>query len=362
MNEADNNADDETKSSINEEINGNIFEDSDANIDSEPLDAKAHPYERLSPDLLIDAIESLGFLCDGRFLALNSYENRVYQIGIEESGPLIVKFYRPDRWSDEQIEEEHSFSRQLADNEIPVITPLIIKDKTLFEYQGFRFSLYPRQGGHAPELDNLDHLMMIGRFLARIHATGACETFQYRETLHWQTARDSSQYLLEHFMPKELQTPYATLCDDLFNKIENCFQKTGELELIRVHGDCHSGNMLWRADTPHFVDFDDTCMAPAIQDIWMLLSGDRAMQTAQLSEIAEGYNEFYDFPSAQLPLIESLRTLRIVNYSAWLAKRWQDPAFPRHFPWFNDMRYWSEHILELREQLAILDEPALHLF
>lgn len=330
--------------------------------DTENSNNDPHPYERLTPDLLIDAIESLGFHCDGRFFALNSYENRVYQIGIEEEQPLIAKFYRPNRWNSDQIREEHQFSQQLQENELPIVCPLIINNSTLFEYEDFRFSLYPRQGGHAPELDNLDHLMMIGRLLARIHAIGATEKFNYRDTLQWQTSQENSHFLLEHFIPKELHTPYATLCEDLFKKIEQCHQQTGPIDLIRVHGDCHSGNMLWRGDTPHFVDFDDTCMAPALQDIWMLLSGDRQFQTAQLSEIAEGYNEFFDFPARQLPLIETLRTLRIINYSAWLAKRWQDPAFPRHFPWFNDARYWSDHILELREQLAALNEPTLQLF
>ena len=326
------------------------------------MTSSPHPYERLTPDLLISAVESLGYICDGRFFPLNSYENRVYQIGIEEQEPLIAKFYRPERWSDEQICEEHHFTRQLADAELPVIIPITQDGRTLFEFEGFRFSLYPRQGGHAPELDNLDHLNMIGRLLARIHALGATEDFRFRQTLKWETARDNSELLLAKFIPSELRMPYETLRDDLIARIEQLFTQAAPITNIRTHGDCHSGNMLWRGETPHFVDFDDTIMAPAMQDIWMLLSGDRQMQSAQLSEIADGYNEFFDFPVRELPLIEALRTLRIINYSAWLALRWEDPAFPHNFPWFNQMRYWSEHILELREQLSAISEPPLQLF
>ncbi len=322
-----------------------------------------HPYEQLSPDLVIDAVESTGVLTDLRILALNSYENRVYQVGIEDSVPLIAKFYRPGRWSDQQILEEHQFSQQLFEAEIPVVPPMANEQgETLHRHQGFRFSLYRRHGGHAPELDNLDNLLILGRLTGRIHAIGAQRAFQHRPTLDIQSfGTDSYQFISEQFMPAELRTAYVSLCEDLLATVSQCFAET-PCELIRVHGDCHVGNILWRDDSPHFVDLDDCRMAPAIQDLWMFLSGERPQQTAQISELVEGYNEFHDFDPRQLNLVEPLRTLRIMHYCAWLAQRWQDPAFPHNFPWFNSMRYWSDHILELREQLALLQQEPLQLF
>lgn len=324
---------------------------------------ESHPYDQLTPELVIDAVESTGLLTDLRIFPLNSYENRVYQVGIEEGEPIIAKFYRPIRWSEQQILEEHQFSQQLFDAEIPVVPPIIHKDgKSLLEFKGYRFSLYPRKGGHAPELDNLDSQLILGRLLGRIHAIGAQQSFTHRPDLNADNfGHQSYQFLSEHFIPRELQTSYVSLCEDLLVIIDRQFKET-PCELIRVHGDCHSGNILWRDETPHFVDLDDSRMAPAIQDIWMFLSGDRAFQTAQLAELIDGYNEFYDFDPRQLALIEAFRTLRIMHYSAWLARRWEDPAFPHNFPWFNTMRYWSDHILELREQLYLLQEPALTLF
>ncbi len=323
----------------------------------------SHPYEQLTPDLVIDAVESTGRLSDMRIFPLNSYENRVYQVGIEGSEPIIVKFYRPKRWSDEQILEEHAFSKALFENEIPVVPALEDEQgNTLALFKGFRFSLYRRQGGHAPELDNMDSLLTLGRLVARIHAVGALEDFSCRPSLDIKSfGEDSYQFISEHFIPDELRLAYCTLCEDLLKGIRQLFDQQS-IKNIRVHGDCHSGNILWRGDTPHFVDLDDSRMAPAMQDIWMFLSGDRNMQTAQLSEIIDGYNEFYDFDPGQLRLAEALRTLRIMHYSAWLARRWEDPAFPRNFPWFNTIRYWSDHILELREQLALLSAPPLQLF
>lgn len=322
-----------------------------------------HPYEQLTPDMVIDAVESTGRLSDLRIFPLNSYENRVYQVGIEDSDPLIVKFYRPKRWTDQQIQEEHDFSKALFEQEIPVVPAMEDEQgKTLFEFKGFRFSLYRRQGGHAPELDNMDSLMMLGRLVARIHAVGAQQDFTVRPTLDIKSfGEDSYQFISEHFIPAELRTAYTSLCEDLLKGITELYQQRA-IKHIRVHGDCHSGNILWRGDTPHFVDLDDARMAPAMQDVWMFLSGDRSMQTAQIAEIVDGYNEFYDFDPSQLRLVEPLRSLRIMHYSAWLARRWEDPAFPRNFPWFNSVRYWSDHILELREQLALLNEPPLRLF
>ncbi len=322
-----------------------------------------HPFETLTPSFIMDAVESLGYLCDGRIFGLNSYENRVYQVGIEEQEPLIAKFYRPARWSREQILEEHQFSFELAEHELPVVAPLTnSQGESLFSYGNFMFALFPRKGGHGPELDNLDNLFTLGRLLGRIHLIGASKPFIHRPGINIESfGYESVQLISSEFIPRELKTAYDTLTADLLTRMDNILQQTGQLTQIRVHGDCHGGNMLWRNDAPHFVDFDDARMAPAIQDIWMLLSGERHRQQVQLSEIVDGYNEFYDFQPRELQLAETLRTLRMMNYSAWLARRWEDPAFPHNFPWFNTVRYWSEHILELREQLSALQEPPLQL-
>lgn len=311
----------------------------------------------------MSAVESQDYWCDGRLLALNSYENRVYQVGLEDQPPLIAKFYRPDRWSDEQILEEHQFCFELAEQELPVVTPLRNPEQqSLFQYEGFRFALYPRRGGHAPELDDLDNLLIIGRLMGRIHRIGATRPFTHRPELNSRNfGHDCVQLISHHFIPADLKPAYDSLSRELLQRIDAILVETGQLALIRTHGDCHSGNMLWRDETPHFVDFDDSRMAPAIQDLWMFLSGDRARQTAQISELVEGYNEFYDFNPRELRLVEVLRSLRMIHYAAWLASHWQDPAFPKNFPWFNTERYWGEHILELKEQLAALDEPTLQL-
>ena len=323
----------------------------------------SHPFEKLTPDAVIDAVESTGIISDARILALNSYENRVYQVGVEDADPLIAKFYRPERWSREQILEEHSFSLELADLEIPVVPPIVIGDSTLAEFAGFKFALFKRRGGRSPDL-SLDNLLIMGRFIGRLHAAGAIKSFQHRRTMTLEYfAEDSAQYLLENnFIPQDLRPAYSTLAQDLIKRIQDVFASARAPAQIRIHGDCHMGNVLWRDDMPHFVDFDDTMTGPAIQDLWMLLSGDRQEKLAQLSELIDGYNEFYDFNPGELVLIESLRTMRLMHYSAWLARRWDDPAFPLAFPWFNSESYWAGHILELREQLSALDEPALVLF
>lgn len=327
-------------------------------------DNSAHPFEQLKPDFLMAAIEGQGYWCDGRLLALNSYENRVYQVGIEDETPLIAKFYRPNRWSEAQILEEHEFCFELVEQELPVVAPLRNDDgQSLFQYQGFSFSLYPRQGGHAPELDNLDNLLIIGRMMGRIHSVGASRPFSHRPQLDSQNfGHDCVKLISDQFIPASLKPAYDSLTHDLLLAIDEQLARHQSISMIRTHGDCHSGNMLWRDDAPHFVDFDDARMAPAIQDLWMFLSGDRHRKTAQINELIEGYSEFYDFQARELQLVEVLRSLRMIHYAAWLASRWQDPAFPMNFPWFNTERYWGEHILELREQLAALDEPALTLF
>jgi len=322
-----------------------------------------HPYDRLTPDRVIDAIESTGRLSDARLLALNSYENRVYQVGIEEDVPLIAKFYRPQRWSDEQILEEHSFSLELQEAEISVVAPLRDEaGKTLHEFQGFRFALFTRKGGYPPELDNFDNLLVLGRTLGRIHAVGGASHFKTRQAISVERmVLQNREFLLEHFIPRDLIPAYESLTRDLAAGVSTLFGEATPEDMIRLHGDCHVGNILWRDDTAHFVDLDDCCTAPAIQDLWMFLSGERHDRQLQISELVEGYSEFCDFDPRQLRWIEALRTMRLINYATWLARRWHDPAFPRSFTWFNTERYWAEHILELREQLAALQEEPLQL-
>lgn len=323
-----------------------------------------HPYQRLTPEVVLDAVESVGIRTDARILALNSYENRVYQVGVEDGAPVIVKFYRPQRWSREQILEEHSFAAELADLEIPVVPPLKMNGvDTLYDFDGFAFAVFERLAGRAPDLDNLDNLLVMGRFIGRVHSVGATASFRHRTSLTVDRfATASREYLLSNgFIPDSLIQAYDTLSRDLIARVEAVFARNKDIARLRIHGDCHPGNVLWRNDSPNFVDFDDTLTGPAIQDLWMLMSGERDQRQAQLLELAEGYNEFNDFNPRELDLIESLRTLRIMHYSAWLARRWEDPAFPKSFPWFNTERYWAEHILELREQMAAMDEPPLQL-
>lgn len=322
----------------------------------------SHPYERLTPDTVLDAVEAQGLRSSGHILALNSYENRVYQIGIEDGTPIIAKFYRPQRWSVESIQEEHDFSRELAEQEIPVVAPMVdAAGRTLHEHEGFLYALFPRRHGHWPELDNLDHLEWMGRFIGRIHAIGALRPFAHRPTLDLQSfGTESYEYLMAHgFIPRELELPFRTLAEDVLKQVANCYERAGSITTIRLHGDCHPGNILWREDGPWFVDMDDCRMGPAIQDLWMLLSGEREEMSIQLSTVIEGYEQFMDFDRRQLNLVEALRTLRMIHYSAWLARRHDDPAFAIAFPWFNSQRYWEEQILALREQAAKLDEPPL---
>jgi len=310
----------------------------------------------------IDAVESIGFLSDLRVFPLNSYENRVYQVGIEDSDPLIAKFYRPNRWTDEQILEEHSFSLALADAEIPVIAPMNVDGQTLFRHKDYRFSMAVRKGGHAPELDNLDTLYTLGQHLGRIHAIGAISSFEHRPSISLESyAVDSYQFLIEQqFVPKNLAEAYDAVASQLIEKLQTQLVLSDH-RFIRLHGDCHPGNIMTRPESLYIVDLDDCRSGPAIQDIWMLISGDLQQKQRQLSEILEGYEEFFDFNRTELKLIEPLRTLRLMHYAAWLARRWDDPAFPHAFPWFNTERYWASHIQELKEQLFELDEAPIRL-
>jgi len=318
-------------------------------------------YSGLTPDTLLDAVEDCGYRTDGRFLALNSYENRVYQVGLEDGPPVIAKIYRPGRWSNEAILEEHGFTLELANEEIPVVAPLSIDGSTLHDWQGYRLALYPRQGGHWPELNTREEREWMGRFIARMHAVGSTRPFEHRPVLDIDSfGHQSRTYLLEqNFIPGHIETAYQTLSHDLLQQISSIFETAGNITQLRLHGDCHPGNILWTQQGPHFVDLDDCRTGPAIQDLWMLLSGDRHEMQSQLIDIIEGYIQFQDFDERELQLIEPLRTLRIMHYAAWLARRWQDPAFPRAFTWFNTDRYWEEHILALREQASLLNEPAL---
>ncbi len=321
------------------------------------------PYERLIPDCILDAVDSAGFRCDGRLQALNSYENRVYQVWLEDDTSLIAKFYRPQRWPDAAIGEEHQFALELAEREIPVVAPLIIRERTLHEHEGFRFALYPRRPGRSPELDDRDTLRWLGRFIGRIHAVGALKPFGHRPLLDIESfGREPSRFVLERdFVPAELKETYRSVVDDVLGRVGRCYQRAGKLPEIRLHGDCHASNILWTEQGPHFVDLDDARMGPAVQDIWMLLAGDRETMTRQLAAVFEGYREFNDFDPRELALIEALRTLRQIHYAGWLARRWDDPAFPANFPFFNTQRYWQDHILALREQAAALDEEPLEL-
>jgi Ser/Thr protein kinase RdoA (MazF antagonist) len=321
----------------------------------------ATPFAGLTPDVILDAVEGLDYRCDGRLLALNSYENRVYQVGIEDGPPVIAKFYRAGRWPAAAILEEHAFARELAEFEIPVVAPLAANGATLHEYLDFRFALYPRRPGRAPEIDRPETLNWLGRFIARIHAVGEIRPFEHRPALGIERLGvEPSRWLLAHdFIPPDLRAAYESVIDDALARVRDGFGRAGDLAQLRLHGDCHLGNILWSEAGPCFVDLDDCMNGPAIQDLWLLLSGGRAEMEGQLAEVVDGYRDFMEFDPAGLHLVEALRTLRIIHYAAWLARRWDDPAFPLAFPWFNTQRYWQDHILALREQLAAMDEPPL---
>lgn len=318
----------------------------------------APPFAELTPDRILDALDSLGLATDGRLLALNSFENRVYQVGIDDQSFVVAKFYRPARWSDEEIGEEHQFVAELVAAELPVVAPLSLRGQTLHHVGGFRVAVYPRQGGRAPEFAEPATLTWMGRLLGRIHAVGAARPFEYRPALNPETfGVEPSDYLYHNeLLPAELEEVYLGLVDQALDSIDRCYERAGEVCNLRLHGDCHAGNVLWTDGGPHFVDFDDCRSGPAVQDLWMLLSGDRASMVGQLDYVLAGYRQFHDFNPRELHLVEALRTLRLIHYAAWLARRWDDPAFPAAFPWFGTANYWQERILELREQIALMDD------
>ena len=321
------------------------------------------PYSKLSPETVLDAIEALEFRCDGRVLALNSYENRVYQIGLEEGEPLVAKFYRPGRWSDAAIREEHAFALELAAQEIPVVAPLLREGESLHEHHGFRYAVFPRRGGRWPELGSTEEREWVGRFLGRIHAVGRASAFRERGSLSMEDlGRNARDFVLDgEWMPDYLATKYADLTDELLEAVEVRASRWGGARLGRILGDCHRGNILWTDLGPHFVDLDDCLTGPAIQDLWMLLSGGLQEMRTELQDLLKGYEQFLPFDRREIALIEPLRALRMIHYSAWLARRWHDPAFPKAFPWFAEPRYWEQHYRSLEDQLAAVLELPLEL-
>ena len=318
-------------------------------------------YQNLQPDDILESLEELGFDCNGRILALNSYENRVYKVGTGERDNLVAKFYRPGRWSDAAIVEEHEFADELQAHEIPVVAPLSIDGTSLHRRGPFRIAVYPCEGGRAPELDNPDHLKQLGRFVARIHLVGETSHFEHRPEIDIDSyGNDSIDFLLSNgFIPRDLEASYESVANLVIEGVEAAGDRTGAFTTLRLHADFHPGNVLVAGDQFHIVDLDDARTGPAVQDLWMFMSGNREEQIPQLAELLEGYQEFRRFDARELHLVEALRSLRILHYAAWLARRWEDPAFKQAFPWFDSPRYWDEHLLSLREQVALMQEPPL---
>jgi Ser/Thr protein kinase RdoA (MazF antagonist) len=342
-----------------------VMNDPDFNSSDTDRASGAHPFSRLTPDRVLDAVDSVlaatGVRTDGRLLPLNSYENRVYQVGVEDGPPVIAKFYRPQRWSSEAILEEHAFVAELVAREIPAVPARVTEGRTLHESDGFHFAIFERRGGRAPEIDRRDTLEWLGRFIGRIHAVGASTPYVARPTLDIRTfGYEPRDFLLSgEWIPPDVRAAYEAAVTLALEGVERAFERAGEVRQLRLHGDCHPSNVLWTDAGPHFVDFDDSRMGPAVQDLWLMLPGDRADASRALSDMLAGYEDFTEFEPRELHLIEALRTLRLIHYSAWLARRWDDPAFPAAFPWFNSQRYWEARVLELREQIGAMQEGPL---
>ena len=342
----------------------------------DPPRSDLHPYARLTPDHVLDALASVGLYGDGRLMALSSYENRVYQATLEDGERVVAKFYRPGRWSEAQILEEHAFAAELMAAEVPAVGPLVLHGSTLHPHDGFAFSVSPWRGGRQPELDDFEVLEWVGRFLARIHTVGAARPFVQRPPLDLETFGTASRdWLLAHdIIPLDVRSAWQAQCEKALELIAASAYGTSagaqfglkDATPIRLHGDCHPGNILWTPldewgrGGPHFVDLDDARMGPAVQDLWMLLSGDRRQRTHQLSALLDGYEQFRSFDRRELALIEPLRTLRLIHYSAWLARRFDDPIFPIHFPWFGTDAYWQEQTTMLQSQIEAMEEAPLY--
>ena len=319
------------------------------------------PFDALDPGAVLTAAESIGIPASGRLFALNSYENRVYQLGDDDGGLWVLKFYRPARWSDAAIHEEHEFTFELAAAELPVAAPLRRDGASLFVHAGLRFAAFPWMPGRAPELDQRDTLTLLGRTLARMHAIGSQRRFIHRPSLTIERLGDGAraQVIDSGFVPDALAAQYARVSEQVIGRVRQSFDGFGAMPRLRIHGDCHVGNILWRPTGPLFVDLDDCMSGPRIQDLWMFLSGDADAQQSSWAAIMEGYEMFGEFDHAELTLVEALRTLRILHHAAWIAHRWLDPAFPRAFPWFGEARFWERHIADLLEQLAAMDDPPI---
>lgn len=327
----------------------------------------AHPYQVLTPSVVLDALSGLGLAVDGRLSALSSYENRVYLAHLDDNTSVVAKFYRPGRWSEAQIREEHSFTAELVAEDIPVVGPLVLNSMSLHEarvvHDGvdghFWFSVSPRRGGRAPELDDPEVLMWIGRLMARMHLVGERHAFSVRPVLNLHTFGEQSreQLVSQQQIAEEVQQQWLSLCDQALALVKQ--QMPQDLKVLRLHGDCHPGNILWTPEGmpepgPHFVDMDDARTGPAVQDLWMLVHGDIAERRQRMEIVLEGYESVRRFDRRELQCIEPLRTLRIIHYSAWLAGRQDDPAFPLHFPWFGTSDYWRGQCDTLREQIEAM--------
>jgi Ser/Thr protein kinase RdoA (MazF antagonist) len=317
------------------------------------------PFAALTPDAVLGAAEAVGLEPDGHLFALNSYENRVYRLGRNDAPPVVLKFYRAARWSDAQILEEHAFATELASAEIPVVAPLRLGESTLSHWSGFRLAAFPLQPGGAPDLDRADARELMGRTLGRIHAIGALRPFVARPSLAGERlgARARRVVLGSGQMPAHMQERYAQVSAELVAEIDATIAQGGGWRTLRLHGDCHLGNILWQPQGPVFVDLDDCVNGPAIQDLWMLLSGNPDEQARQWADLMAGYERFASIDQRQTRLIEVLRASRMLNHAAWIAERWLDPAFPRAFPWFGEARFWEQHVLDLIEQGSALADP-----